>query len=99
MRHLNVDSAQILGYMNTRQQVGLVMTHPHGDRQAAVDVGFLKPSLLHDASPLGAQWCWVLADTNTTSHLEYLHIIYVGYSRWKVFVCNAIVNLLVVLTG
>jgi len=33
----------------------LVGTHPHGDRQTAVDVGFLKPALLHDASPLGAQ--------------------------------------------
>lgn len=32
-----------------------MVTHPHGDRQAAVDVGFLQPALLHDAPPLGAQ--------------------------------------------
>lgn len=45
----------------------LVVTHPHGDRQAAVDVGFLKPALLHDASPLGAQRRRVLTDTNTNT--------------------------------
>lgn len=33
----------------------LWMTHPHGDGQAAVDVSFLKPALLHDASSLRAQ--------------------------------------------
>lgn len=38
-----------------QQTGGLAVTHPHGDRQTAVDVGFLKPALLHDASPLGAQ--------------------------------------------
>lgn len=42
-----------------------MVTHPHGDRQAAVDVGFLKPALLHDSSPLGAQRCRILTDTNT----------------------------------
>ena len=41
-----------------------MVTHPHGDRQAAVDVGFLKPALLHDASPLGAQRRCVLTHTN-----------------------------------
>ncbi len=48
------------------------MTHPHGDRQAAVDVGFLKPALLHDASPLGAQRRRVLTDTNTDTWVEHI---------------------------
>lgn len=44
-----------------------MLTHPHGDRQAAIDVGFLKPALLQDASPLGAQRCRVL--THKHKHL------------------------------
>lgn len=36
-------------------QASLRMTHPHGDGQAAVDVSFLEPALLHDASSLRAQ--------------------------------------------
>lgn len=28
------------------------MTHPHGDGQAAVNVSFLKPALLHDPASL-----------------------------------------------
>lgn len=31
------------------------VTHPHGNGQAAVDVSFLEPALLGDASPLRAQ--------------------------------------------
>lgn len=56
------------------------MTHPHGDGQAAVDVSFLKPALLHDASSLWAQRCWVLTGRMKSHKLRNLGLNQVASS-------------------
>jgi len=57
------------------------VTHPHGDRQAAVDVGFLEPALLHDAAPLGAHRRRVLTHTHTHTHTQMEEIDHDGLDR------------------
>lgn len=51
------------------------MTHPHGDGQAAVDVSFVKPPLLHDASSLRAQRGRVLAGTVTSQKHKQINVL------------------------
>lgn len=76
LRHIS--SAPFLRLLNERASAG--MTHPHGDGQAAVDVSFLKPALLHDASSLRAQRCRVLTGRMKAHKLRNLGLNQVASS-------------------